>query len=56
MDDLYPEISSIVSPEEFMALYTYATTDDHDCLVYDGKEKEKTDRFKVNFDVILRWK
>ena len=55
MDDLYPEISSIVSPEEFLSLYTYATSaSDHDALVYDGKAK-KEQRFKLNFDVILKW-
>ena len=55
MDDLYPEISNIVSQEEFLSLYTYATSgSDHDALVYDGKAK-KEDRFKLNFDVILRW-
>jgi hypothetical protein len=55
MDDLYPEISNIVTQEEFLSLYTYATSgSDHDALVYDGKAK-KEDRFKLNFDVILRW-
>jgi hypothetical protein len=55
MDDLYPEISSIVTPDEFLSLYTYATSgSDHDALVYDGKAK-KDERFKLNFDVILRW-
>lgn len=57
MDDIYPEISSIVTPEEFLSLYTYATSgSDHDALVYDGKAKKKEDRFKLNLDVILRWK
>ncbi len=54
--DIFPEISNIVSESEFVSLYTYATSgSDHDALVYDGKAK-KEDRFKLNFDVILRWK
>lgn len=57
MDDLYPEISSLYSPEEFLTYYNYATSgSDHDALVYDGKEKNKEDRMKLNFDVILRMK
>lgn len=57
MDDLYPEISSLYTPEEFLTYYNYATSaSDHDALVYDGKEKAKEDRMKLNFDVILRLK
>jgi len=55
LDDLWPEISGAVSQEEFLSLYHYATTNDHDALVYDGKAK-KENRFKLNLDVILRWK
>lgn len=57
MDDIYPELSALVSPEEFLSLYHYATSaSDNDALVYDGKEPDKKDRFKLNFDVILRLK
>jgi hypothetical protein len=57
MDDLYPEISALYSPEEFLTYYNYATSaSDHDALVYDGKEPKKEDRMKLNFDVILRLK
>lgn len=55
LDDLYPEISGMVSPEQFLQLYHYATTQDNDALVYDGKEPDKKDRFKLNLDVILRF-
>jgi hypothetical protein len=57
MDDLYPEISSLYTPEEFLTYYNYATSaSDHDALVYDAKEPDKKDRMKLNFDVILRLK
>lgn len=57
IEDIYPELSALVSPEEFLSLYHYATSaSDNDSLVYDGKEKDKRDRFKLNFDVILRLK
>lgn len=54
LDDIYPELSGLVTPEEFLSLYHYATSaSDNDSLVYDGKEPNKQDRFKLNFDVIL---
>lgn len=56
MDDIYTEFSSIVSPDEFLALFEKATSgSDHDALVIDAKEPDKKDRFKKNFDKILRW-
>ena len=57
LDDIYPELSALCTPEEFLSLYHYSTSaSDNDSLVYDGKEKDKADRFKLNFDVILRLK
>lgn len=57
IEDVYPELSALVSPEEFLTLYHYATSaSDNDSLVYDGKEKDKRERFKLNFDVILQLK
>jgi hypothetical protein len=57
IDDIYPEISSLYTIEEFLSYYHYATSaSDHDALVYDGKEKNKEDRMKLNLDVILRFK
>lgn len=56
MDDIYTEFSSIVSPNEFISLFEFATSgSDHDALVIDAKEPNKEDRFKKNFDKILRW-
>lgn len=57
IDDIYPELSSQYTLNEWLAYYNYATSaSDHDALVYDGKEKNKEDRMKLNFDVILRLK
>lgn len=57
LDDLYPEISSLYTIDEFLTYYNYSTSaSDHDALVYDGKEPDKKDRMKLNFDVILRSK
>ena len=55
IDDIYSELSSQYTLEEFLAYMNAATKDsDHDALVYDGKEKNKEDRMKKNFDKILR--
>ena len=54
MEDIYTEFSSLVTPNEFLALFEKATEGDHDALVIDAKEPNKEDRFKKNFDVILR--
>ena len=55
IDDLYPEISSLYTLEEFLNYYNYATSgSDHDALVFDAKEPDKKDRLKLNFDIILR--
>jgi hypothetical protein len=56
MDDLYPEISSLYTPNEFLMYYNYATMDDHDALVVDFKEPKKENRMKLNFDKIIRLK
>lgn len=57
IDDIYPELSSQYTLDEWLMYYNYATSaSDHDSLVYDGKEPKKEDRMKLNFDVILRLK
>lgn len=52
LDDLYEEISALVTKEQFMEIYTYATEGEHDCLVIDKKD-EKDKKFKKNLDVVL---
>lgn len=57
LNDLYEEISGMLSPEEFLLLFDYATSDEfpNSCLCIDGKA-EKGERFKRNLDNILRLK
>ena len=45
----------MLSIEEFLHLYNYATLEDNDAFVIDGKA-DKGDKFKLNFDTILRLK
>jgi hypothetical protein len=57
MEDIYTEFSSLVSPDEFISIFEHATAgSDHDALVFDAKEPDKQNRFKKNFDTILRLK
>jgi hypothetical protein len=57
IEDIYTEFSSLVTIDEFLTLFEKATSgSDHDALVIDAKEPMKEDRFKKNFDVILRLK
>ena len=53
LDDLYEEISGILTIEQFLELYNYATTEDNNALVIDGKSP-KENMFKLNFDKILK--
>lgn len=56
IEDIYPELSALVTPEEFLSLYHYATSaSDNDSLVYDAKEPDKKHRFKLNHDKILKY-
>lgn len=52
LDDLYSEISGMVTEEQFLELYAHATEDDHNCLVID-KKADKGNQFKKNLDVVL---
>lgn len=56
LQDLYPEISSLVNEDQFLEIYSHATKEDHDALVIDNTEPLKEHRFKKNFDVILKFK
>lgn len=55
-DDIYPQFSNLLSPDEFITLYQYATTELHDCFTFDGTEPDPADRFKINLDTIIRLK
>ncbi len=57
IEDIYSELSAQYTLDEFLAYMDAATKNsDHDALVYDGREKNKEDRMKKNFDKILRMK
>lgn len=51
-EDLYEEVSNTLPLEDFVAIYDYATKDDHDALVIDFS-MPKAQRFKMNFDRVL---
>ena len=53
MDDIYPEVSNILTEDEFLEIYERGTQNENDFLCIDEKDK-KENRFKRNFDVILK--
>ena len=55
-DDIYPQFSNLLSPQEFLAMFQYATTQMHDCFTFDATEPSPEDRFKINLDTIIRLK
>ena len=55
LQDIYEEISGVLTPEQFLSIYEYATLEDNNALVIDAKEKDKNNMFKKNLDVILRF-
>jgi hypothetical protein len=56
LEQVYPEISSLITIEHFEELYTYATkTSSHDALVIDNHGKSNTDmKFRKNWNVVLK--
>ena len=56
MEDIYENISGLITIENFEKLYEFATSENpHDALVVDTTQK-KENVFKLNFDKILRIK
>lgn len=53
-EHLYELFGNLVSEDEFIVLYEYATQDPHDSFVIDMKEDDPKNRFKKNFDKIIR--
>lgn len=49
IEDLYEEVSNLLTLEQFEELYEYCTQDQHDCLVVDFT-LPKDERFKKNFE------
>jgi hypothetical protein len=53
--DLYEEVSSLVSLEDFEDLYEFATEDPHDSLIIDFTSNRNS-RFRKNWYQIIRKK
>ncbi len=53
--DLYEEVSSLVTEQEFESIYRYATDDDHGSLVIDTTQPDKRMRFKKGWDEVIVW-
>ena len=54
IDHIYELFGNLVSENDFISLYEYATNEEHDSLVIDMKETDVKNRFKKNFDKIIR--
>lgn len=54
LDDVYPEVSGKLTPEQFEQLYDYATQDDHDALIIDMTGSPKELMFRKNFSESLK--
>lgn len=55
LDDVYQEVSGKLTPDQFEALYDYATNDDHDALVIDMTGTDKQLMFRKNFAEALKF-
>lgn len=53
-EDLYPLFGNLVTLDQFHALFSYATKNPHDALVIDLKDPDIKNRFKLNFDKVIR--
>lgn len=52
-EDLYEEVSNLMTLEKFIEVFDYATSEQHDALVIDFSQ-DKSNRIKKNFDTILQ--
>jgi len=56
MEDIYENISGLITIEDFERLYEFATSENpHDALVVDTTQK-KENVFRLNQDKIIRFK
>jgi hypothetical protein len=55
LEDMYEEVSNVLSQKAFEELYDHATADEHDSMVIDFT-LPKEERFKRNWDVVLSQK
>lgn len=56
IDHLYEHFGNLMTEDDFIRLYEYATANRHDAFVIDLKEVDEDNCFKKNFDVILKLK
>jgi hypothetical protein len=55
IDDLYEEVSNIMTVEQFEQVFDFATEKEHSALIIDFTIK-KENRLKINWDSIIRIK
>ena len=54
LEKVYPEVSSLVTEEEFDLLYSHATEEPYNAFVVDNHPKtDKNKRFRKNYDILL---
>jgi hypothetical protein len=53
LDDLYEEISNLLTESEFVDLFKYATNDKHGSLIIDQTQADKTQRLKLGWEIFL---
>lgn len=53
LDDIYPEISALMTPQQFLDAYAYATSEPHNALVIDQTGGDPRNRLRVNWDTRL---
>ncbi len=54
LEKVYPEVSSLVTEEEFDLLYSHATQEPYNAFVIDNHPKmDKNKRFRMNYDIVL---
>ena len=53
VEQIYPEISGLITEENFVTLFEYATSNPHDSLIIDNTQKLEN-KFKKNWDIALR--
>jgi hypothetical protein len=54
LEDLYEEVSNVLTPEDFEKLYDYAIDKEYGCLIIDCTHKQK--RFLLGWDTVLELK
>ncbi len=54
LEKLYPEVSSVLTEDEFESVYKHATLELHNCLYIDADPStHKEKRLRKNFDIVL---